>query len=161
MGADTCFLFIIALIMWTPFELERCKSKMPNVCDRAESLTLNNRNSRSNIFITRVCCTQNTEIANSSSISFPNQGPESVHKHLHLNRPTMLGLCYAQNYILFRCIQGLIQERFYSVEESQALVARLTRVRFTVGPHLLLHFFAIVIDDLYIGAFQCMTAEKP
>ena len=31
-------------------------------------------------------------------------------------------------------------QRFYSVEVSQALVARLTRVRFTVGPHLLLHF---------------------
>ena len=73
----------------------------------------------------------------------------------------MLGLCYAQSYTRFCCIQSLIQERFYSVEVSQALVARLTRVRFTVGPHFLLHFLAIVIDDFYIGAFQCITAEKP
>ena len=33
-----------------------------------------------------------------------------------------------------------IYKRFYSVEVSQALVARLTRVRFTVGPHHLLPF---------------------
>lgn len=40
-----------------------------------------------------------------------------------------------------RIFQYTSSNRFYSVEVSQALVARLTRVRFTVGPRLLLLFF--------------------
>lgn len=47
---------------------------------------------------------------------------------------------YAMCYMSFANSTYVIQSRFYSVEVSQALVARLTRVRFTVGPLLFCSF---------------------
>ena len=54
----------------------------------------------------------------------------------------------ACRYTLNTTRQGTSKSRFYSVEVSQALVARLTRVRFTVGPILLPFALSITQDML-------------
>ena len=62
-------------------------------------------------------------------------------------------LSYRREYIIFVFDSLDIRNRFYSVEVSQALVARLTRVRFTVGPHLLLHIL-LSMTKLEVGSID-------
>jgi hypothetical protein len=56
----------------------------------------------------------------------------SIHAKIHTGPSSASNL---QKRYQFEYLSTVINNRFYSVEVSQALVARLTRVRFTVGPH--------------------------
>jgi hypothetical protein len=68
-----------------------------------------------------------------------------------MSKPTSIVVAIQTNEIYdLRVFLTSIQNRFYSVEVSQALVARLTRVRFTVGPHHLLLFAPHTPSTMYL-----------